>query len=292
MHKDLFLEYIEIVKKYSKNTLMSYDCDITQFIDYCNKTNQSSAIELNHRIVRKWIVSLMLKKNSNKTINRKISSLKSYYKFLQKRGIIKTNPINKIVLPKIEKKIPLFIKEKEIENLFIYDIFEKTFEGVRDKLILEILYSTGIRLTELINITNKNIDIKNKTIKVTGKGNKERLIPYPEKLNKTLKEYISFRKQMLLNDNVNLLLTKKSKKVYAKLIHRIVNKYLNYITTIEKKSPHILRHTYATHMMNNGADLNAIKELLGHSNLSATQIYTHNTFEKLKKNYKQAHPRA
>jgi integrase/recombinase XerC len=213
---------------------------------------------------------------SKKTINRKITCLKSFYKFLIKENIIENNPLDKVIPPKNDKKLPSFVTEIQMTELLDFTIFDNDFEGKRNKLIIEIFYATGIRLSELINIKISDINIYNSTIKVLGKRNKERVIPFNNYIRKITEEYITLREnEHFDNQNKYLFITKKGSKLYEKMIYRIVNKYLNYVTTINKKSPHILRHTFATHMFNRGADLNAIKELLGHSNLSATQIYTH-----------------
>ncbi len=294
MHIDTFSKYLEFEKRYSYNTIRAYIDDIKQFLEYCysNKLLDSrTQIAKNHKIIRQWIVDLYNSKHSAKTIKRKISSLRRYYKFLIQNNFIDKNPVDKIISPKAQKKIPSFIKTSEIENLFNYIKFTNDFIGNRDKLIIEILYNTGVRLSELINLQNLDINSNQNTIKVIGKRNKERLIPYPESLNTSINNYIMHKGINNFN-NQYLILTEKGEKSYPKLIYRIVTKYLSLITTNENKNPHVLRHTYATHLLNNGADLNAVKELLGHANLSATQIYTHNTFNKINKIYKLAHPRA
>ena len=222
-----------------------------------------------------------------RSINRKISTLKTFFKYLEREELIEVNPMLKVVGPKASKGLPLFVKENEIELLLEEVIFDSGFIGKRDKLIIEIFYLTGMRLTELINIKLTDLDFHNKSIKVIGKRNKERIIPLSKSIINTIQSFIyEFDlKEFLITNS-------KGNKVYSKLVYRVVRKYLSKITSINKKSPHILRHTFATHMLNNGADINAIKDLLGHSNLNATQVYTHNTVEKLKSIYKQAHPRA
>jgi integrase/recombinase XerC len=229
--------------------------------------------------------------NSSNSINRKISSLKSFYKYLLKEKIVDINPVEKIIRLKTKKKLPEFLSNQDTDNLLGEELFEDNFEGYRDKLIVEILYCTGIRREELINLKTRDIDTEKKTIKVTGKRNKQRIIPYPSGLDETILKYRDELYALNFNSEF-LIITKKGEKAYPNLIYRIVKKYISSISTLSKTSPHILRHTYATQMLNNGADINAVKELLGHANLSATQIYTHNTFEKLTKIYKQAHPRA
>jgi len=249
--------------------------------------------QANDKIIRSWIVSLMEKDLSALSVNRKISTLKSYFKFLLREGYVNANPMDKISSPKASKKLPLFIEEKQINNLIDDYSFGNDFLGVRNKTIIEMFYNTGIRLAELINLENNSVDLYNNTVKVLGKRNKERIIPFNATFVDSLKEYIQLRDKEFKNlAHDYFFVTDKGNKLYQKFVYRIVNKYLTLVTTIEKKSPHILRHTFATHLLNRGADLNAIKELLGHANLSATQVYTHNTFKKLKTIYKQAHPRA
>jgi integrase/recombinase XerC len=212
---------------------------------------------------------------------------------LLREKVVVTNPMNKVISPKTEKKLPVFVEEKQMESLLEQIEFGNDYEGRRDKMILELFYFTGIRLSELISIKYTDIDHSQCTVKVLGKRNKERIVPLTKKFDELLKEYINFKeKEFEKNQNEYLFVTKKGEQIYTKLVYRIVHKYLESVTTIDKKSPHVLRHTFATHMLNNGADLNAIKEFLGHANLSATQVYTHNTFEKIKKVYKQTHPRA
>lgn len=292
MYKDSFIKYIQYEKKYSQHTILSYSNDLNQYIKFCNENiDDFCPNEKDFKKIRNWIVSLFENKISSRSVNRKITTLKSFYKYLMKEGLIKKNPLDKILSPKVTKNLPYFIEEKQINHLIDDIDFGDNFKGIRNKLIINLFYSTGIRLSELINIKTSDIDYNNLTIKVLGKRNKERIIPFNFSFKDSLHTYIHIRDEKKSNNNY-LFITEKGKQVYAKLIYRVVNKYLNLVSTLEKKSPHVIRHTFATHMLNNGADLYAIKELLGHSNLSATQIYTHNTFEKLKKIYKQAHPRA
>lgn len=294
MYKDLFLKYLQFEKRFSINTVKSYQNDLTQFISYIEDQFQLSDPEkANEKIIRSWVVDLMEKDFSTLSVNRKISTLKTFYKYLTRQGYITTNPMDKVVSPKNKKKLPLFVEEKQISILLDDFSFGDDFTGIRNRIIIETFYNTGIRLSELIGIKNADVDLYNNTIKVLGKRNKERIIPIHSSFSKSLKNYIQVKNSQF-NEIAHdyFFVTDKGEQVYEKFVYRIVNKYLNMITTIEKKSPHILRHTFATHMLNHGADLNAIKELLGHANLSATQVYTHNTFEKLKTIYKQAHPRA
>jgi integrase/recombinase XerC len=294
MYKNLFLKYLQFEKRVSINTLRSYTNDLNQFIDFANSNFEITQIEkASEKAVRAWVISLMEKDLSSISVNRKISTLKTFYKFLLRENVISSNPMDKVISPKKSKKLPLFVEENQINKLLDDFSFGIDFSGVRNRTIIEMFYNTGIRLSELIGLKLGDIDLKSCTIKVLGKRNKERILPLHLPFVKSLKEYLSLKEQEFNNiENNYFFLTDKGNKMYEKFVYNIVNKYLNFVTTIEKKSPHILRHTFATHMLNNGADLNAIKELLGHSSLAATQVYTHNTFEKLKSIYKQAHPRA
>jgi integrase/recombinase XerC len=294
MHVEAYLKYLKFEKRYSTHTVCAYINDLHQFTSFVQSKPQKNKLDIalaDFQLIRDWIIHLYNKQLSPRSIKRKISSLKKFYNFLLREQLIDKNPIDKISLPKTDKKLPEFIKQNEISILFEKIHFPDTFTGQRDRLILNILYSTGIRLSELIRLKEQDINTKNNTLKVLGKRNKERIIPFPETLTSNISSYIKIKKEKNLS-NPYLLVTEKGAETYPKLIYRIVVKYLSMITTNEQKSPHTLRHTYATHLLNNGADLNAIKELLGHASLSATQIYTHNTFKKLNKIYKQAHPRA
>lgn len=295
MYKDLFLKYLQFEKRLSANTIKSYKNDLNQFADFIETSFQGKAIHLiDEKVVRAWIVSLMEKDFSAISINRKISTLKTFYKFLLREGHIKSNPMDKVVSPKVSKKLPSFVEEKQIMNLLDDYSFGSDFAGIRNKTVIEMFYNTGIRLSELIELRDQSIDLTNNSIKVLGKRNKERIVPLNLSFTNSLKKYLEVRKAEFADtgDHKYFFVTDKGNKLYEKFVYRIVNKYLNLVTTIEKKSPHVLRHTFATHLLNRGADLNSIKELLGHANLTATQVYTHNTFEKLKTIYKQAHPRA
>ncbi|HAF30813.1 MAG TPA: integrase [Bacteroidales bacterium] len=294
MFKDLFLKYLQFEKRFSVNTVKSYESDLNQFATFIELGLTKSDIhQIDEKLVRAWVVSMMEKDFSALSINRKLSTLKTFFKFLLREGQIKSNPMDKVTSPKTSKKLPSFIEEKHINGLLDDYSFGDDFSGIRNKTIIEMFYNTGMRLSELIGLTLNSIDLHNGTIKVLGKRNKERILPIHTSFQNSIKKYILARdKEFLALDHHFLFVTDKGNKLYEKFVYRIVNKYLNLVTTIEKKSPHILRHTFATHLLNRGADLNSIKELLGHANLSATQIYTHNTFEKLKTIYKQAHPRA
>lgn len=295
MHIDNFLRYIEFEKRYSPKTIIAYKRDLSQFAEFIqSEYTINNIVSVNHQIIRSWIVSLVSNSISSRTINRKISTLKSYFKFLLKENIVETNPMVKIISPKTNKNIPEFVAKEKMDILFDDIKFGNDFNGNRDRLIIELFYFTGIRLTELIELKDTDIDENNLKLKVLGKRNKERIIPFSNVLLDSIKNYKQERDKILEGTESNnyLFVTSKGKKIYEKLVYRVVNSYLGKVSTLKKKSPHVLRHTFATHMLNNGADLNAIKEILGHANLSATQIYTHNTVEKLKSIYKQAHPRA
>ena len=295
MHKESFIDFIRYEKRYSPNTIIAYDKDLTQFFYFIQQMYQVDSIEqVNHQMIRSWIISLADKKVTPRSINRKISTLKTYYKYLLKERIVHVNPLLKIISQKTNKNLPEFVSKEKMDELFDEIYFEESFVGVRDKLILEMFYYTGMRLSELVNLTDNDVDILNQKIKVLGKRNKERIIPFTNSLGKSLIFYVNLRKKEvdLSKQNNFFFVTESGEKIYKKLVYRIVNSYLGRVSTLQKKSPHVLRHTFATHMLNNGADLNAIKELLGHANLSATQVYTHNTIDKLKSVYKQAHPRA
>ncbi len=295
MHKKQFLKYIEYQKKYSPHTVNSYATDLNDFYSFCisnNLTESESEIVSDYKTIRKWIAFLSSQSLSSKTVNRKLSTLRSFYNFLLREKLITFNPVLKITRLKTEKKLPGFISEEKMDILQTGIDFSDNFEGVRNRLMVEMLYGTGIRRAELINLLLKDVDTRKKNIKVTGKRNKQRIIPFPDNLSDVINKYLILRNEVLNNNNEYFFITKKGNKIYPNLVYRTVNKYIGLISTQKKRSPHTLRHTYATHLLNNGADINAVKELLGHANLSATQIYTHNTFEKLNKIYKQAHPRA
>ncbi len=293
-HKESFLKYLQYEKRYSPHTIRSYLDDIEQFMSFSDFNDKNfKPGNVDHKKIRSWIVDLVNNNISIRSVRRKISTLKSFYKYLLREGHVSYNPVEKILTPRADNKLPAFINKKHMDILLDEIDFGNDFKGIRNKLIIEMFYNTGIRVSELINLKINSINIEELKLKVTGKRNKERIIPFTRVFRDSLQKYLDIRLEKYRSGGDDFLfLTEKSNKMYPKLVYRIVNKYLNLITTIEKKSPHVLRHTFATHMLNAGADLNAIKELLGHSNLAATEIYTHNTFERLKKIYKQAHPRA
>jgi len=293
MVQENFIEYISFEKRYSQHTIQAYTKDLDQFTAFLGEQYGISDVsEVGHQQIRSWMVSLMEEGLSERTVLRKLSTLKSFYKYLHRNKIIDHNPTLVVISPKLPSRNPAFVDEEKMQNLFEEVTFENDFAGHRDNLILEVFYGTGIRLSELIDLQTDDISFSNQTFKVHGKRNKERLIPFTQKMGIALSAYIELRNKQGFGDTRHLFLTEKGEKLYPRLVYRIVNKYLGMVTTLTKKSPHVLRHTFATHMLNNGADLNAIKEFLGHANLAATQVYTHNTVEKLKKIYRQAHPRA
>jgi integrase/recombinase XerC len=293
-HKESFLEYLKIEKRYSLHTVRSYLNDLDQFYSFLSSSGvpEDPGTVTSHDI-RAWIVSMLENNYSAISVHRKISCLRVFYRYLRKEGIIKNDPLEKVVLPKRKKTLPVFVEEEALTRLLDNYSFGDDFAGIRNRTIIELLYLTGMRRSELIGLRDNDLDLPDGSLKVTGKRNKQRIIPLVKPFIKRLEEYVKVRNESVGAENNGwFFMTDKGNKLYDKYVYNIVNSYLAMVTTIEKKSPHILRHTFATHMLNRGADLNSIKELLGHANLSATQIYTHNTFEKLKKVYKQAHPRA
>lgn len=292
--RDIFLSYLKSEKRYSDHTLKAYDSDISQFELFLKAQFPEQTLKTLSSIhIRSWLVHLKEEGNSNRSINRKSASIKSLYKFALKKGLVSSNPSDAIRAPKIKKKLPVFIPSDILNGLFDQSHFSEDFSGQRDKLVIELLYGTGIRLSELIELKKDDINYHQSVIKVLGKGNKDRVIPLHKELIKSIKNYTDLQEKMVReNANNYLILRDDGQKAYPVLIYRIVKKYLDLITTVEKKSPHVLRHTFATHLLNKGADLNAIKDLLGHENLAATQVYTHNSLEQLKSIFKKAHPKA
>lgn len=292
LYKDDFLSYLRFEKRYSPLTVASYDNDLKQYNSFCEQAGSSEFV-LDSSMIRQWIVSLLEKGVSARSVNRKLSTLKTFSRFLIRQGIITVNPLNKVLKPKQSKRIPVFVDEEKLNTFLDNYEFDEDFPGKRNQLIIELLYQTGMRRSELTGLKLNSVDFSGGQIKVLGKRNKERLIPINNELARRIKEYLELRKLTFPMANTEaLLLTARAQPVYPKLVYRIITGFLDLVTTLDKKSPHVLRHSFATHLLNRGADLNAIKELLGHANLSATQVYTHNSFEKLKDIYKQAHPRA
>ena len=288
--KEAFLNYLRFEKRYSQHTIISYQNDLEQFLSSIIADFDAPRLkDINAAMVRTWLAGLMNKKLTAKSINRKISTLKSFFKFLMKEGVIDTTPMSIINSPKISKRLPVYVEEKDIKTLFEHVEFTDDWKGRTEKLVLELFYNTGMRVSELINLKASQLDGSYNHIKVLGKGNKERIIPVNKALMETLQRYIG---EKPINAAENIFVNEKGKQLYAKEVYNLVKKHLSLVTTINKKSPHILRHSFATHLTNNGADLNAVKELLGHSSLAATQVYTHNNIEKLKAVFKKAHPKA
>lgn len=286
-----FFRYLEFEKRFSKHTIVAYQNDLEQFALYIQTQFELDELDhLPHTFIRSWIVSMMDSGMKSKSINRKISSLKTYYKFLQREGLISQSPMQKIISPKTPKRLPQFVEQSQMENLLDGVDFEDSFEGYRDRLIIEVFYATGIRVSELVGLKSENVDTSRMFIKVLGKRNKERIIPISTELAITIEDYIR-SKEELFGVTDYFFVRENGEAMYTKKVYRMVNSELTKVTSIQKKSPHVLRHTFATHMLNNGAELNAIKEILGHSSLAATQVYTHNSIEKLKSIYKQAHPK-
>jgi integrase/recombinase XerC len=287
-----FLDYLKFEKRYSRHTIISYQNDLEQFFQYL--ISQFEAPELaaiSSSMVRSWLAELKEEKISSKSINRKISSLKSFYKYQLKTGALIKSPMGIIIAPKISKRLPQFVEQIDMDHLFQHMPFSDDWKGRTERLVILLFYSTGMRLSELIQLKESQLDASHKQIKVLGKGNKERIIPISQDLLEQLQKYISDKP---INAKVSdfLFVTELGKSLQSRSVYGFIKSKLSEVTTIKKKSPHILRHSFATHLMNNGADLNAVKELLGHSSLAATQVYTHNTIEKLKDVFKKAHPKA
>lgn len=289
-----FLDYLKFQKRYSQHTIISYQNDLKDFFDFIeDRYGVLSLPEISTTLIRTWLAGLKQNKIASKSINRKISTLKSFFKYQLKKETIVVSPMATIVSLKVSKRLPSFIEEKEIDTLFHHVEFPDTWEGKTNRLLMQIFYQTGMRLSELINLKESQIDKSNSNIKVLGKGNKERIIPVNNELLSDVFNYITEKKNKVENvDTLYLLINEKGKKLQPKYVYNKVKEYLGYVTTNQRKSPHILRHSFATHLTNNGADINAVKELLGHSSLAATQIYTHNSIEKLKDIHKKSHPKS
>jgi integrase/recombinase XerC len=289
-----FLDYLRFEKRYSQHTLISYQTDLEQFFDYLNNQYQGTVITtIIPAFIRSWLAAMKDGKMTSKSINRKISALKSFFKYHLRTGSIATSPMWSVISPKISKRLPEFVKEADMKNMFQYLPFPDDWKGKTDRLLLMLFYQTGMRLSEQVNLKEGQVDFSKQVIKVLGKGNKERIVPISKELLIQLKKYQQAkRKEMEKFDAAYLFVLENGKKLYPKYVYLVVKKYLSEVTTLNRKSPHILRHSFATHLTNNGADLNAVKELLGHSSLASTQVYTHNNIEKLKEAYKKAHPKA
>ena len=285
-----FSFYLSLQKRASPLTVKNYNLDLKEFFLFLDsEVSDYTLPHITHQHARGFMAHLMDKKQSARTVNRKLSTLKSFFKYLVRSHVLALNPMQKVQGPKVAKKLPVFIDESQTKTLFESYIFEPGFEGMRDKLVIDIFYQTGIRRAELLGLKESDVDLYEGQLKVLGKRNKERIIPFDIGLKRNLEAYLNVKKQENLL-NPFLLVTLKNTPLNAQKVSQIVNKVLGAVTTNSKKSPHVLRHTFATHLLNNGADINAVKELLGHASLAATQVYTHNTIEKLKKSYNQAHP--
>jgi len=285
---DSFLQYLTFEKRYSLHTIEAYSNDLQQFTSFLEIENEKELLAVNHSTVRSWIVALIDAGKTNKSVNRKLASLRTYYKWLRKEGVLDHSPLAKIQGPKNEKRLPVFARENDLAIDKIGDFFTSGFEGVRDRLMFELFYQTGIRLSELIGL--KESDYSNGQIKVLGKRNKERIIPISKDLSYSIQAYIHIKKSHTAQSDYLFVLT-NGNKLYPTFVYRKINHYLSLATNLDKKSPHVLRHTFATHMLNRGSGLETLKDLLGHANLAATQVYTHNSFAQLTSIYSQAHPR-
>lgn len=288
-----FLDYLRYERNYSEKTILAYGKDIMQLREFAQeKSREIDFLDVKPELIREWIVSLMDDGYTSTSVNRKLSSLRSFYKYLLRHGEVTVDPLSKISGPKNKKKLPVFLKEGEMDKLLDEVDFGEGFRGCRDRLIIELFYATGIRLSELIGIDDKDVDLSSSILKVTGKRNKQRLIPFGDELREAMCEYINMRNQQMSKKSEAFFVRENGERLYRRLVYNLVKRNLSKVATLKKKSPHVLRHTFATAMLNNQAQLGAVKELLGHESLATTEIYTHATFEELKKVYKQAHPRA
>lgn len=287
-----FLDYLKFEKRYSQHTLLSYQNDLEQFFAYLSSQFDAPALnKVTSLYIRSWLAELKEGGISSKSINRKISTLRSFFKYQMKTGSLEQTPMTTVTAPRVNKRLPVFVEQKDMALLFEHVAFSDDWQGRTERLVLELFYHTGMRLSELINLKESQLDAAQSQVKVLGKGNKERILPVSGELMQALKDYVQ-DKPIKESGIQQVFVTGKGKPLQPRSVYAFVKKYLAQVTTIQKKSPHILRHSFATHLMNNGAELNAVKELLGHSSLAATQIYTHNTIEKLKEVFQKAHPKA
>jgi integrase/recombinase XerC len=291
---DSFLKYLQFEKRLSPNTSRAYSNDLTQFTNFLNTRSPGlSAKDADYGAVRSWIIQLVEDGIDPASVNRKIACLRSFFKYLMTQEVITKDPTAKISVLKVPRKLPSFVKEADMNNLLDHVPFAQNLEGLRDKLVLEMFYATGIRLSELITLKENQLDLRNRTIKVLGKRNKERIIPFAKSIVHSIEAYRAVRdREVVVKNHGYLFVTHRGEPCYPMMVYRIVKKYLNQYTSSEKLNPHVLRHTYATHLLNKGAEINAVKDLLGHSSLAATQVYTHNSMAKLKSVFDQAHPKA
>lgn len=289
-----FIQYLRYEKNYSTHTVVAYECDLSQFMEYAERQfGVSEPTGFDSDMLRSWMVSLLESGVAARSVNRKLSSLKTFWHYLRRTGVVTSNPFKKVVPPKTSKPLPVFLKEAEMEALLNpVSVDDECFPEVRDRLIVDLFYSTGMRLSELIGLTDEALDLNGCTLKVTGKRDKQRLIPFGPGLKRSISQYIKLRNEQVERHCDKLLVRNDGSPLYPQMVYRMVHQKMSEVGTLTKNSPHVLRHTFATTLLNRGAELNAVKELLGHSSLSATEVYTHTTFAELKKVYKQAHPRA
>ncbi len=287
-----FLAYLQFEKRYSIHTITAYSNDLIQFFDFIETQYEGMAFtQLTGTMVRSWLASMKEVEMTGKTLNRKISSLKSFFKYQIQQGQLVKSPMETVISPKISKRLPVFVAENDMEQLLLNLSFAEGWKGFTEKMVIQLFYATGMRLSELIQCKENQLDVSKRVIKVVGKGNKERILPISPELATALKKYIAEKPSESIG-NSHLFVTEKGNALQPRAVYTFVKFHLSQVTTLQKKSPHVLRHSFATHLMNNGADLNAVKELLGHSSLAATQVYTHNTIEKLKEVFSKAHPKA
>jgi len=287
-----FLAYLQFEKRYSLHTITAYSNDLVQFFDFIETQYDKVALsQISGSMVRSWLAGMKESEMTGKSLNRKISSLKSFFKYQIQQGQLTKSPMDTVISPKVNKRLPAFVAENDMEQLFTNLEFTEGWKGYTEKMVIQLFYATGMRLSELINCKETQLDIPKRIIKVLGKGNKERILPISPELALELKKYINEKPAEAIG-NLHLFVTEKGKPLQPRAVYTFVKFYLSQVTTLQKKSPHVLRHSFATHLMNNGADLNAVKELLGHASLAATQVYTHNTIEKLKEVFAKAHPKA
>lgn len=288
-----FLDYLRYERNYSEKTVSAYGEDLLQLEEFAKEeTGGFNPVEVKPDLIREWIVSLMDKGYTSTSVNRKLSSLRSFYKYLLRQGRVEVDPLRRISGPKNKKMLPSFLKESEMNKLLDDTDFGDGFKGCRDRLVIEMFYATGMRLSELIGLDDKDVDFSASLLKVTGKRNKQRLIPFGDELRDTMLAYVDVRNETVSERSGAFFIRENGERLYKNLVYNLVKRNLSKVVTLKKRSPHVLRHTFATTMLNNEAELGAVKELLGHSSLATTEIYTHTTFEELKKVYKQAHPRA
>lgn len=289
-----FLKYLQVERNYSVQTIRAYGDDLRQFFTFSGiEPTKEGVAQVSHRTIRAWLSHLLITKHSARSVNRKLSSLRSFYRFLLLKGVVQKTPMSKVIAPKMSQRMPYFLTTAETDQLLDRITFPEGFAGLRDLLVMELFYFTGVRVSELANLKAYDLNLAGNSVKILGKGSKERIVPLHPELIPLLKQYLEQKEELFpTNQMPNLIVSNSGRAAYPQLLYRIVNKYLSMVTSLEKKSPHVLRHTFATHLLNQGADINAIKELLGHASLSATQVYTHTSVEKLRNAYNQAHPRA